>query len=94
MIGHILKECGVRARSAATSALPPDGYDRKLPGKSSGTSWNYRAFNSRPSMSSGADIAVCTNVTPDHLDRHHTLENYAAAKRGCLKRKQPKIMPC
>jgi UDP-N-acetylmuramoylalanine--D-glutamate ligase len=27
-----------------------------------------------------ADIGVCLNVTPDHLDRHHTLENYAAAK--------------
>ena len=27
-----------------------------------------------------ARIAVCTNVTPDHLDRHHTFENYANAK--------------
>jgi UDP-N-acetylmuramoylalanine--D-glutamate ligase len=27
-----------------------------------------------------ADIAVCLNVTPDHLDRHYTLEGYAAAK--------------
>ncbi len=25
-------------------------------------------------------IAVVLNVTPDHLDRHHTFENYAAAK--------------
>jgi UDP-N-acetylmuramoylalanine--D-glutamate ligase len=27
-----------------------------------------------------ANIAVALNVTPDHLDRHHTFENYAAAK--------------
>ncbi len=27
-----------------------------------------------------ADIAVCLNITPDHLDRHGTVENYAAAK--------------
>ena len=27
-----------------------------------------------------ATIAVCTNITPDHLDRHRTLENYANAK--------------
>lgn len=27
-----------------------------------------------------ADIAVCLNVTPDHLDRHGTFEKYAAAK--------------
>ena len=26
-------------------------------------------------------IAAVLNVTPDHLDRHHTFENYAAAKR-------------
>jgi UDP-N-acetylmuramoylalanine--D-glutamate ligase len=25
-------------------------------------------------------IAVVLNITPDHLDRHHTLENYTAAK--------------
>jgi UDP-N-acetylmuramoylalanine--D-glutamate ligase len=25
-------------------------------------------------------IAIVLNVTPDHLDRHHTFENYAAAK--------------
>ena len=27
-----------------------------------------------------AHIAVVLNITPDHLDRHHTFENYAAAK--------------
>jgi UDP-N-acetylmuramoylalanine--D-glutamate ligase len=27
-----------------------------------------------------ARIAVCMNVTPDHLDRHHTFENFANAK--------------
>ncbi len=27
-----------------------------------------------------SDIAACLNVTPDHLDRHYTLEKYAAAK--------------
>ncbi len=27
-----------------------------------------------------ATIAVCLNVTQNHLDRHHTFENYANAK--------------
>jgi UDP-N-acetylmuramoylalanine--D-glutamate ligase len=27
-----------------------------------------------------ADVGVCLNVTPDHLDRHHNFETYAAAK--------------
>jgi len=36
-----------------------------------------------------AHIAVCLNVTPDHLDRHHTLENYAAAKGRLFETQQP-----
>ena len=31
-----------------------------------------------------ADIAVFTNLSRDHLDYHHSMENYAAAKRGLL----------
>ena len=27
-----------------------------------------------------SEVAVLLNVTPDHLDRHHTIEDYAAAK--------------
>ena len=30
------------------------------------------------------DIAVLLNITPDHLDRHGTLDNYAAAKERML----------
>lgn len=29
--------------------------------------------------------AVILNITPDHLERHHTMEAYVAAKRGSLK---------
>jgi UDP-N-acetylmuramoylalanine--D-glutamate ligase len=31
-----------------------------------------------------SDIALILNITPDHLDRHGTLENYAAAKARVL----------
>ena len=27
-----------------------------------------------------ADVSAILNITPDHLDRHHTMENYAACK--------------
>lgn len=38
------------------------------------------------------DVAVVTNITPDHLDRYKNMEEYAAAKAkiaGCLKKKAP-----
>ncbi len=28
------------------------------------------------------DVSAILNITPDHLNRHHTMENYAAAKEG------------
>jgi UDP-N-acetylmuramoylalanine--D-glutamate ligase len=34
-------------------------------------------------------IGVVLNVTPDHLDRHHTFENYAAAKARIFENQTP-----
>jgi len=34
-------------------------------------------------------IAVVLNITPDHLDRHHTFENYAAAKARIFENQTP-----
>jgi UDP-N-acetylmuramoylalanine--D-glutamate ligase len=36
-----------------------------------------------------ADVAVCLNVTQNHLDRHHTFENYAAAKGNLFRTQKP-----
>ena len=36
------------------------------------------------SMDASPDIAVVTNVTPNHLDHHNTMEEYIDAKRNCL----------
>ncbi len=36
-----------------------------------------------------AEIAVALNVTPDHLDRHRTLEAYAVAKARLFETQQP-----
>jgi UDP-N-acetylmuramoylalanine--D-glutamate ligase len=35
------------------------------------------------------DVAVLLNVTPDHLDRHRTLDAYAAAKLRVFERQEP-----
>lgn len=34
------------------------------------------------------DVAVVLNLTPDHLDRHHTMEAYGAAKCNIFKRQR------
>ena len=36
-----------------------------------------------------ADIGAALNVTPDHLDRHYTLERYAAAKARLFENQRP-----
>ena len=36
-----------------------------------------------------ARVAVCLNVTPDHLDRHHTFEAYADAKARLFETQHP-----
>ncbi len=35
------------------------------------------------------DVAVVTNLTPNHLDRHGTMENYIAAKKAVIKYQRP-----
>ena len=47
-----------------------------------------RASSSRTSRRSARDAASLLNVTPDHLDRHGTLEAYAAAKLRIFERQR------
>jgi UDP-N-acetylmuramoylalanine--D-glutamate ligase len=52
-------------------------------GTSGQTRWNVlelSSFQLETIHTFHADVAVCLNVTDNHLDRHHTFENYAAAK--------------
>lgn len=36
------------------------------------------------------DVSAILNITPDHLNRHHTMENYAAAKEAIAKNQTKK----
>jgi len=86
--GHILAECGIPAQVGGNIGNPPTGMvAASRPGQ-----WNVlelSSFQLETIRRFRAEIAVVLNVTQDHLDRHHTMENYAAAKRRLLETQQP-----
>lgn len=88
LVGHLLRECGIRCQvggniGTAVTALVDTSRDDQ---------WNVlelSSFQLETVSHFRARIAACLNVTPDHLDRHHTFEAYAAAKRKLFETQQP-----
>jgi UDP-N-acetylmuramoylalanine--D-glutamate ligase len=80
MIGHILRESGIPCQVGGNIGLPPTAMiDSSHDGQ-----WNVlelSSFQLETIHEFRADIGICLNITPDHLDRHRSLEAYAAAKR-------------
>ncbi|MBV8845959.1 MAG: UDP-N-acetylmuramoyl-L-alanine--D-glutamate ligase, partial [Bryobacterales bacterium] len=79
LTGHILKESKIPAQVGGNIGTPPASMvDTSRKGQ-----WNVlelSSFQLETINSFHARIGAALNVTPDHLDRHHTLEAYAAAK--------------
>ncbi len=80
LTGHLLEASGVACQvggnigTAVTSLVETSAEDQ----------WNLlelSSFQLETIRSFRARIAACLNVTPDHLDRHRTLDNYVDAKR-------------
>ena len=79
LIGHVLRECGVSARVGGNIGNPlikevPDmqATDWLVAEVSSFQLETIRAFKPR--------VAVLLNIAPDHLDRYHSMDEYAEAK--------------
>jgi len=88
LAGHVLRQCGIPCQvggnigTAATSLID----------SSEEHQWNVLEVSSFQLESIShfrAQIATCLNITPDHLDRHHTFENYAAAKARLFDTQKP-----
>jgi len=80
LIGHLLRECGIACQVGGNIGLPPTAMVKT----SRDDQWNVlelSSFQLETISNFRAQIGVCLNITPDHLDRHHTFEAYAAAKR-------------
>ncbi len=79
LAGEILKEAGFRTVVAGNIGVPVVG----LVEQSTDDTWSVlevSSFQLETTEKFHPHIAVILNITPDHLDRHGTFENYALAK--------------
>jgi UDP-N-acetylmuramoylalanine--D-glutamate ligase len=79
LTGHILKHSGIPAQVGGNIGTPP----ASLVKTSQAGQWNVlelSSFQLESTETFRAHIGAALNVTPDHLDRHGTLERYADAK--------------
>jgi UDP-N-acetylmuramoylalanine--D-glutamate ligase len=88
LTGHILRESGIPVQVGGNIGTPPTSMVRSSrPGQ-----WNVlelSSFQLEAIDTFRARIGVAINVTPDHLDRHHSFANYAKAKGRLFETQQP-----
>jgi UDP-N-acetylmuramoylalanine--D-glutamate ligase len=88
LVGHILQQSGIPCQVGGNIGTPPAAMvETSLPGQ-----WNVlelSSFQLETIRTFHAPIAACLNVTQNHLDRHHTFENYANAKARLFETQQP-----
>ena len=83
LVGHILKASGIACQVGGNIGTPPTA----MVETSRPDQWNVlelSSFQLETIQEFHAGIAACLNVTQNHLDRHHTLENYVNAKARLL----------
>jgi UDP-N-acetylmuramoylalanine--D-glutamate ligase len=79
LTGHILQQSGIAAQVGGNIGTPPAA----MVNPSRAGQWNVlelSSFQLETTQTFRAHIGAALNVTPDHLDRHRTLERYADAK--------------
>jgi UDP-N-acetylmuramoylalanine--D-glutamate ligase len=79
LVGHMLQEAGVPVLVGGNIGTPVTA----MIDSSRDDGWNVlelSSFQLETISQFRAHIGVALNVTQNHLDRHHTFENYAAAK--------------
>ena len=79
LTGHILQQSGIPVQVGGNIGTPPAA----MVETSRAGQWNVlelSSFQLETTQTFRARIGTALNVTPDHLDRHGTLERYADAK--------------
>jgi len=88
LIGHILRTAGLRVLVAGNIGTPLISVAEESR-DASVTVAELSSFQLEWIAGFRPDIAVLLNVTPDHLDRHGSLENYARIKARIFSNQRP-----
>jgi len=84
LIGHILNTCGFDAEVGGNIGKP--ALDLGAPGAKTVYALELSSYQIDLAPGFVPNVAVLTNLSPDHLDRHGSMENYAAVKASLLAR--------
>ena len=78
LTAHLLKACGFHVQMGGNIGHPVMALD--MPDEKTIYVIELSSYQMDLSPDFSADIAVLLNITPDHIDRHGSFENYAQAK--------------
>jgi UDP-N-acetylmuramoylalanine--D-glutamate ligase len=87
LIGHILNSCGFQAEVGGN--IGKSVLELNPPGPKTIYVLEMSSFQIDLAPGLVPDIAVLSNITADHLDRHGSMENYAAIKARLLAQTAP-----
>jgi UDP-N-acetylmuramoylalanine--D-glutamate ligase len=88
LTGHILRESGIACQVGGNIGTAP----AEMVGTSRSDQWNVlelSSFQLETIETFRASIAACLNLTQNHLDRHHSFENYVNAKARLFETQEP-----
>lgn len=78
LISHLLSELGLDVQMGGNIGTPVLELEPPKPGRHYVVECSSYQIDLTPTLD--ADIGIHMNLSPDHLDRHGTIENYAAIK--------------
>jgi UDP-N-acetylmuramoylalanine--D-glutamate ligase len=78
LVHHVLKACGVDAVMGGNIGVPV--FDMAMQRENGVFVLELSSYQLDLMPRGHIDVALLLNITPDHLDRHGSMENYAAAK--------------
>lgn len=88
LVAHVLNQCGKPARALGNVGIPLASEIANLESDRTILVTELSSFQLDTLQSKVIDAGVILNITPDHLDRYGTMEDYAKSKihlKDCLK---------